>query len=134
MLLRLIPNRGGDGTVHGIIAMNDTGSDVLSLFYSDLQYLGNRQGYTGWRGVIPISYGNGTIQYYARIKVEVQLVRDDNIPWSDWIEELAIVKPDSPGLLRLSGYGIRNAVYLGTSPGNHSLAVATTKSGLASLL
>jgi hypothetical protein len=101
MLLRLMPNRGGDGTVHGIITMNDIGSDVLSLFYSNLQYLGNRQGYTGWRGVIPISYVNGAIQYYARIKVEVQLVRDDNIPWSDWIEELAIVKPDSPGLLRL---------------------------------
>ncbi|KIN01386.1 hypothetical protein OIDMADRAFT_180208 [Oidiodendron maius Zn] len=123
-----------DGTVHGIIAMNDTGSDILSLFNSDLQYLGNIQGYTGWRGVIPISYGNGVIQYYRKIRVEVQLVRDDNTPWSDWIEEVAIVKLNSPGLSRLSGYGIRNALYLGTSPGNHSLAVAATKSGLASLL
>jgi hypothetical protein len=102
---------GGDGTVRGIIAMNDTGSDILSLFNSDLQHLGNIQGYTGWRGVIPISYGNGAIQHYPKIRVEVQLVRDDNTPWSDWVEEVAIAKPDSPGLSRLSGYGIRNTVY-----------------------
>jgi hypothetical protein len=129
-----MPHRGGDGTVHGIIAMNDTGSDILSLFHSDLQYLGDTQGYTGWRGVIQILCANGTISLYPKIKVEVQLVRDDNTPWSDWFREVAIVQPDGPGLSRLSGYGIRNALYLGTSPGNHSLAVATTKGGLASLL
>src|SRR5436305_5522084 len=108
MLVRLMPNQGGDGTLHGIIAMNDTGSDILSLFRSDLQYLGNMQGFTGWLGVIPIGYGNGAVQYYLRIEVEVQLVRDDNTPWSDWFREVAIVKPDSPGLTRLSGYEIRN--------------------------
>jgi hypothetical protein len=134
MLLRLMPHRGGDGTVHGIIAMNDTGSDILTLFHSDMQHLGNIQGYTGWRGPIGILCANGTINHYPRILVEVQLVRDDDTPWSDWYPELAIVKPNSPGLSRLSGYGIRNALYLGTSLGNHSLAVATIKGGLASLL
>ena|SRR5438045_8577502 len=134
MFLRLMPHRGGDGTVHGIIAMNDTGSDILSLFHSDMQHLGNIQGYAGWQGVIGILCANGTINHYTKIEVEVQLVRDDNTPWSDWFREVAIVQPDSPGLSRLSGYGIRNALYLGTSPGNHSLAVATTNGGLASLL
>jgi len=66
--------------------------------------------------------------------VEVQLVRDDNTAWSDWIREAAMVQPDTPGIWRLSGCGIRNVLYLGTSPGNHSLAVATTKGGLTSLL
>jgi hypothetical protein len=127
-------HRGGDGTVHGIITMNDTGSDILSLFHSDMQHLGNIQGYTGWQGVIGIHCANGTINHYLKIEVEVQLVRDDNTPWSDWFREVAIVQPDSPGLSRLSGYGIRNALYMGTSPGNHSLAVATSKGGLASLL
>jgi hypothetical protein len=134
MFLRLMPHRGGDGTVHGIIAMNDTGSDMLSLFYSDLQHLGNIQGYDNWQGATGILCANGTINQYPTIVVEVQLVRDDNTPWSDWFPELAIVQPDSPGLPRLSGYGIRNALYLGTGPGNHSLAVASTKGGLASLL
>jgi hypothetical protein len=134
MLLRLMPHLGGDGTVCGIVAINDTGSDVLSLFHSDLQYLGNIQGYAGWLGNIAIACANGAINIYPRILVEVQMVRDNNTPWSDWIDEKAIIQPDSPGLSRLSGYGIRKVLYLGTSPGNHSLAVATTKGGLASLL
>ena len=44
MLVRLTPALGGDGTVHGIIAMNDTGSDLLTLFNTDLALLGNIQG------------------------------------------------------------------------------------------
>src|SRR5580700_6139265 len=104
-----MPHRGGDGTVHRIIAMNDTGSDILSLFHSDLQCLGDTQGYTGWRGVVQILCANGTISLYPKIKVEVQLVKYDNTPWTDWFQEVAIVQPDSPGLSRLSGYGIRNA-------------------------
>ncbi|KAI9779342.1 MAG: hypothetical protein M1839_007450 [Geoglossum umbratile] len=47
MLVRLAPHRGGDGTVHGIIAMNDTGSDILMLFDIDMFFLGNLQSYTG---------------------------------------------------------------------------------------
>jgi hypothetical protein len=48
MLLRLKPDQGGDGTVHGIGAMNDTGSEILSLFDTDMPYLGgNLQGYSG---------------------------------------------------------------------------------------
>jgi hypothetical protein len=124
MLLRLMPYEGGDGTVYGLIAMNDTGSDILSLFHSDLQYLGNIQGYSDWDGVVDISCANGIINSYPRICVEVQLVRDDNISWPDWIEEVTMVQPD--GLLRFSSYGIMETLYLGTSPGNHPLAIATT--------
>jgi len=114
--------------------MNNTGSNRLTLFHSDLPYLGNIQEYTGWLGPIAVQCANGTIDLYSGILVEVMLVRDDNTPWSNWCEEYAIVKPNAPGLLRLSGCGIRKVFYLGTSPGNHSLAVATTKGGLASLL
>jgi hypothetical protein len=62
-----------------------------------------------------------------RILVEVQLVQNDNTAWLDWIEELAIFIPNSQGIPRLSGYRIRQALSRATSPGNHSLAVATTK-------
>jgi hypothetical protein len=115
--------------------MNDTGSNILTLFHSDLQHLGggNVPGYRGWRGDIGIICANGTISIYPMIRVEVQMVRDDNTPWSDWIEEVAVVQPDQ-GLPRLSGSGIRNALYMGTGPGNHVLAVATSKSGLTALL
>ena len=66
--------------------------------------------------------------------MQVQLVRDDDSPWSDWINEYAVVKPASRGVPRLSGQGIREALYMGTAPGNHVLAVATTKGGMTSLL
>jgi hypothetical protein len=49
MLLRLIPGHGCDGMVYCIIAMNDTSSDMLTLFNTDLAVLGNIQGYSGWQ-------------------------------------------------------------------------------------
>jgi hypothetical protein len=67
MLHRLIPDQGGDGTICGIIAMNDTGSDVLSLFDTDILYLGNLQGYTGWLGNTTIRYANGATNTYSTI-------------------------------------------------------------------
>lgn len=134
MLLRLIPNLGGDGTTCGVIAMNDTGSDVLTLFSTDLLYLGHTPGYNGWLGTAGITDASGNTTFLPRLLVEVQLVRDDDTPWSDWIPEIAIVRQPSPNLVRLSGGGIRDALYVGTPAGNHLLAVSATKGGLASLL
>jgi len=133
MLLRLIPDQGGDGTVYGIIAMNDTRSDILSLFDTDMLHLGNLQGYAGFVGNVAIRFANGAINIYPKILVEIQLVRNDDSPWSDWIVEDAMVQPLRPGVSRLSGIGIRGALYIGTAPGNHFLAVAATKRGLNSL-
>jgi hypothetical protein len=99
--------------------MNDTGSNIMSLFDTDIQYLGNLQGYTGWLGHIAVRDASGTINRYRRVHVQVQLTRDDDSPWSGWINERAIVKPSSPNVPRLSGIGIRKVLYLGTAPGNH---------------
>jgi hypothetical protein len=110
MLLRLIPGYGGDGTVHGIIVMNDTGSDMLTLFTTDLPRLGNIQGYTGWLAPMGVTEATGTITIFLIIRVQVPLVRDDNTPWGDWINELAIVKQPGPNVVRLSG--VRNQKYL----------------------
>jgi hypothetical protein len=109
MLLRLTPGLGGDGTIIGIIAMNDTGSDILTLFNTDLLALGNTQGHHGWLGRTGIMDATGTITFFPRILVQVQLVRDDDTPWSDWIAEDAIVKQH--GAPRLSGIGIRHVLY-----------------------
>jgi hypothetical protein len=57
--------------------------------------------------------------------VQVQLVGDNDSPWSNWIDEHAVTRPASQGVPRLSGYG--------TAPGNHLLAVAATKGGMTSL-
>ena len=134
MLLRLTPAHGGDGTIHGVIAMNDTGSDMLTLFNTDLAVLGNMQGYTGWQVPTAVIDANGTTTAFQTIVVQVRLVRGDDTPWGNWIDEVAIVKQLSLNVTRLSGLGIRHRLYIGTAPGNHLLAVSATKGGLASLL
>lgn len=134
MLLRLIPEFGGDRTTHGIIAMNDTGSDLLTLFDDDFPFLGNTVGYSGWLGPVRILDANGNVPVFPQIRVQVQMVRDDNTPWGDWMEETAIVRVRNPNVSRLSGRGIRAHLYFATAPGNHTVAVATTKGGLMSLL
>jgi hypothetical protein len=91
--------------------------------------LGNFQGYAGW---IAVRDASGTINDYRRLHVQVQLVRDDNSPRSDRINEYAVIKPASQGVPRLSGYGIRKILYIGTAPGNHFLAVAATNGGMTS--
>ena len=134
MRVRLIPEQGGDGTVHHITVLNDTGSSRLSLRDTDLQYLGNSEGYNGWLGHTAVRKASGTINRYRRLLLQFQLVREDDSPWSDWIDERALVKPVAPGVPRLSGNRIRDVMYLGTAPGNHFLAVAATKGGMTSLL
>lgn len=135
MHIRLTPNLGGDGTKLGIIALNDSGSDVLTIFDEDLLRLGeNVQSYNSWYGVTDIRNANGIVDECRMILVQVQLVRDDYTSWTDWIDEVAIVKPIQPGLVRLSGFGIRKQLYFGTGPGYHSVAVGTTKGGIMSLL
>ncbi|KAI9766914.1 MAG: hypothetical protein M1840_006211 [Geoglossum simile] len=129
MLLRLIPDLGGDGTVHGIIAMNDTGSDILTIFDADVPFLGNFQGYAGWDGIVTVGGAGGIVGVFPKLRVQVQLVGDDNLPWSDWINGEAIIRPVGPGIPRLSGYRIREGLYFATGPGNHTLAVSTTKAG-----
>ena len=55
------------------------------------------------------------------ILVQVQVVRDDNTTWSDWIDEVAIIKQPVLNVPRLSGIGIRDILYISTAPGNHLL-------------
>ncbi|KAI9767992.1 MAG: hypothetical protein M1840_005304 [Geoglossum simile] len=110
MLLRLTADFGGDGTIYGIIAMNDTGSTILTLFDVDMLHPGDIQGYAGWAGPVVVSNADGAIGVYPAIRVQVQPVRDENLPWSEWINEKAIVRPIGPGTPRLSGTGIRDVL------------------------
>jgi hypothetical protein len=71
VLLKLIPGRGGDGTVDGIIAMNDTGSDMLMLFTTDLTRLENTQGYTGWHAPREVMDANSTTSIFPALTIEV---------------------------------------------------------------
>jgi len=136
-LLRLSPDLGGDGTTIGIAVLNDTGSDYLTVFETDLPLLGNMEMYSGQRNPVTTRDANGVLtprQRRQRMAVQVRLVRGDDSPWGDWIDEDAVVKRPLPGVPRLSGYQIRRNLFFGTSPTHHHVAVATTKGGMSSLL
>lgn len=134
MLLRLTPELGGDGSITGIIAMNDTGSNILTVFHHDLLRLGSFDFYAGWEDLRDIVNADGVVTSLPVMSVQVQLVGDDDIPWSPWIDETAVLKPDMAGVARLSGEGMRSALFFGTPAGNDSLAVASTKHGMYTLL
>ncbi|KFY15433.1 hypothetical protein V492_01986 [Pseudogymnoascus sp. VKM F-4246] len=135
MFVRLIPGLGGDGTALGISVLNDTGSDALSIFNSDVLQLGaGIQAYGGQVGMVRIINANGAADTCMCMLVEIQLIKDDYSPWGDWIRKRAIIRPNQPGTSSLSGPGMRDVLYFGTAPGNHTIAVSTTKGGLSSLL
>lgn len=114
--------------------MNDTGSDLLTLYDLDMPYLGNSDGYAGWLGIAVVRCANGTVDHHRILRVQVQMMGDGDIPWSDWISEIAIITPEIDGIPRLSGMGIRRVLFMATTPGNNFLAVSATKGGLVSLL
>ena len=65
MEVRLCLGWGGDGKTIIIMALNDTGSDLLTLFYADLPFLGNYYQYTGWQQDV----GVGKSEKSVRIKI-----------------------------------------------------------------
>ena len=134
MFLRLTPELGGDGTTTGIIAMNDTGSDILTIFDHDMFHLGSLDNYVGWAGSVLVNDANGGMTAFPKLFVQVQLVGNDDVPWSAWMDEVAVLKPFIDGVSRLSGSGMRSALFFGTPAGNGLLAVASTKHGLHSIL
>jgi hypothetical protein len=134
MEIRLLPEKGGDGTVHGVGVMHDTGSDVMTLVKEDLSYLGNTDGYVGWQPRVNVMDAGGNVESLPSLWVQIRLVTQDFIPWSEWIDETAIIRDLVPGLARLSGGAIRDHLYFGLGPGNEILAVGKTKNGMSSLL
>jgi hypothetical protein len=113
MLVRLTPELGGDGTIHRITVLNDTGSGIMTLLSTDLSQLGNLQAYTGWLAPTGVTDASGRRAVFRTLNIQVQLVRNDNTPWGDWILERAPAftraKPACPPLLTPS-------VHTGNSP------------------
>lgn len=134
MLLRLKRRRGGDGTEFPITVMNDTGSGIMSITQRDLQHVGNIQGYMGWIGDYNIGNADGVASRWPALMVKIQFIDLYTGARSDWIDEIAVVKPSLPGVPRLSGLAIRRAMYLATAPGNEMLAVSSNRPGLLTIL
>lgn len=125
------PQYGGDANLtHPILVCNDTGSNVLTIFMSDLLAL--RFDITlhlqAVQGSIQINTANGWA-LQTLMFVEMQILTSAFVPLTPWFEESAIVKANSPGDARLSGSAMRNYLFFATAPGNAHLYVAQTKAG-----
>jgi hypothetical protein len=135
--LRLPVQLGGNANVLTYVSIaNDTGSDVQTVFTTDLanlQYDPNI-----YRGNLPAIYVNtaGGVVLRQRIILEVQLLKADGSVVSPWIQEVGVITAVQQGVqqYRLSGNAMRNFLYFGTAPGNAQLYVAEKKNGLVSQL
>ncbi|KAJ9190875.1 hypothetical protein DTO166G4_8050 [Paecilomyces variotii] len=64
------------------------------------------------------------------IFVDMQILTPAFVELTPWFRETAVVKPDTPGVARLSGAAIRNHLFFATAPGNARLYVAQKKAGI----
>lgn len=110
------------------------GSDILTLFHTDLAVLGNINGYAGWQRLCLVQTASGLLGVLERLAVEVRLCDENRQPWSLWFMEDAVIRQASPDLPRLSGGEMRDYFYFGTSAGNRTLSVSSSKYGMCSLL
>lgn len=98
---RLPPLFGGDGCRLGITAYNDTGSTSLTIFDTELAYLGDLQQYTGWCVDVNIAVANGAVEQMHSLWVEVRFVIPETLlPWGPWILEQAIIRKRGNGVVR----------------------------------
>jgi hypothetical protein len=101
MKLRLLENKGCDGTEHAITVLNDTGSNITSVLSTDLRRLGkclaSVKNYRGWNGVIAVFNADGVTRYYPGLLMQIQLVSRNSSENPNWIYEQAILKRSQPG-------------------------------------
>lgn len=129
----MLTELGGDGSRVGIRVINDTGSSVLTILNTDLMYLGNLQAYYGWSGDVFVTVANGNVERLHSLWVEIRFLVPETLePWGPWILEQAVIRVDA--IDRLSGSGMRQHLFFGTSPLNAHVAVATTKYGMTSII
>lgn len=109
--------------------LNDTGSNILTVFDSDLVALSIPQTYMGFGANVPITTAGGLVKR-QQITVEIQLLDSQGNALSDWILKKGIVTPAATGVCRLSGDGNRQSLYFATAPGNQHLYLAEKQNGI----
>lgn len=134
MEIRLDPAKGGEGIAHAISVINDTGSCIMVILDTDLAQLGDTRSFTGWIGFARIVNSSGRAEIFRTLRLQVRLLNSYQTPWTDWMTEVAIVRPMGPRVPRLSGSLIRDHLYFATSKGNQYVAVSTDKSGIDALI
>ena len=130
--MRIPLQYGGDPALTRLfLVCNDTGSDVLTVFRSDLamlQFDPARHGGALQGSQLldtPIGFVPGTF-----LEVEMQVLTSSLVELTPCFVEMAVIKADSMGAARLSGQRMRQYLFFGTAPGNDRLYVAQEKAGL----
>ena len=115
--------------------MNDTGSNILTIFLTDLAALRYDKGtYLGNLGTLSIAMAGGVI-FREKIVIEMQIIKADGTAITPWFRESEVVTPLQPGMQhRLSGNAMRDHLYFATAPGNASLFVAEKENGITTQL
>ena len=89
--MRLDPALGGDGTTILCALLNDTGSDLQTVFDTDLAtLLGTTQVYNGYGTVTAITTASGVV-HRQTIAIHVKLVHANGEEFSEWIEEVGVI-------------------------------------------
>src|SRR5271163_1385 len=115
--------------------MNDTGSNIQTIFPTDLAALRyDPSTYLGDLGMFAITTANGDA-FRNRIMIEMQIIKADGTAITPWFWEVAVDTPLQSGMQwRLSGNAMRNHLYFATAPGNANLFVAEKKNGITTQL
>lgn len=117
MEVRLASGSKRDETRHDISCLNDTGSDLLTLFYTDLMRMGPYQQYRGYNGFVDLALADGQVETLMRVRVEIRFVRPSTLLlWGDWMQEKAILRMLAPEVERLSDALMRDRLFFGTPP------------------
>ena len=127
-----IPYGSSSSTIYGLMC-NDTGSNVLTLYPSEIQRMGLPANYTGWGQRVEILTANGTmLRQQITVAMRVLSGMDVCTPISEWFLEEAIValSDEDRRFNRLSGGLMRKNLYFATAPGNSLLHISQNKTGI----
>jgi len=131
---RLDPQLGGNpNNVVRVRIANDSGSDIQTIFTSDLNNLNFNPNTYPHMGAVRIRTASGLV-YRSRIRIQIQILNANGGEVTAWFPELAVITPDQVGLSRLSGMAMRHELYFATPRGNASLHVAVKKNGIVTQL
>jgi len=127
---RLALGFGDPSLVTNVTIANDTGSNLQTIFDTDLANLNcNINAYPV--GLNPVFTAGGIVQR-RMILIQMQILQANGDEVSPWFEEKAVITPVLPGATqcRLSGNEMRNHLFFATALGNASLFVAQSRNGI----
>jgi hypothetical protein len=112
-------------------ALNDTGSDIMTLFYQEAINLGWQPDIFATQ--IQINSADGlTLQ--ESIYVLAQVCDYNGSPLTEWFPEQVVLRNFTGAEVRLSGSNVRNQLYFGTAPRLRNLYAAQNKTQLSRIL